>query len=420
MRSEGQIKRENKAKRNIPEIGGFFSQQSISDYLRENIRPEWNFLINGTGYNRECALFRRMEQLYSEESMYHRPIVMLTSEKSNVLNEFERAIAEKRVGFVRPFVKVAQDSPCYNPFLGLDANAIEEAIAAIAEFYPTINISNWNKNVFYAVCEILDKYGYVLSLDNLQKVFSKENEVIESMLRAEGKITQAQSANRDGFSAIYPSLNQLYNEFRWISSDQDRFSIISEVQKRRQESKRMPFFGFVLSDSFRRDFMECLAIELKEITKYCRPVLIIDSVALNQTTQTRRTRFFEYVSNAADLIINLSGEACSSLIPEDTLSDFVKAKGFRMCLTKGSAATEELTRIEVGVYDHIDINYSGGRVRGTFQVISHDKNYGMGESIDHDRARIRGMDIRDMGENEAYFTYRENAALVKGLIFDKN
>ncbi len=416
MKSEAQIKKENEMNRNISVMKKFGSIP-ISDYLKQYIASDWNFLINGTGANREHTLYYRLVQLYSDRQMFHRPIIMITSENSHVLNDFEQDIEEKQISFVRPFVRVSRENAYYNPFLGMDIDSIEEVVEAIAEFYPTLDISKWNKNVFHAVCEILDKYGYELSLENLCKVFAEEKGQIEAMFQAERRMTASQSANNEEFVGIYPALLQLLKTFQPLTTGEKRFSMLQEIKKRKESAMRMPFFGFVLPDSCRRDFMEYLAIEIKEITRYCNPILVIDSVELNQTAKETRTRFFEYVSNASDIAMNLSGEACSSLIPANQLGTFIKAKGFRMCFTKGSAATEDLTRIEVGTYIHTDINHTQGKTRETFHILSRDQNEGIGEVIDSDRARISGNDARNMKENEAYFTYREKVMLVKNLVF---
>ncbi len=419
MRSEAQIRKENEINRNVTVMKKFGSI-SIGEYLDQYIHTSWNFLINGTGRNRERVLYHRMKQLYSDKEIFDRPIIMLASKDSPVLDDFERDIKEKRIHYVRPFVKVSQENPYYNPFLEMEIASIEEVVEATAKFYPTLDISQWNKTVFQAVCEILDKYGYVCSLENLHKIFSQEKSKIEMMFRADGRVTSSQSANNEGFIGIAPALGQLFQNFRMISDGKDRFSMIQEVKRRKKESMRMPFFAFVLPDGCRRDFMEYLAVEMKEISKYCKPILVIDSVELCQSVKEKGTHFYDYVSAAKDIAITLSGEACSSLIPNENeqLKKFVESKGFRMCFTQGSAATEDLTKIEVGTYIHTEINHTEGKTRGTFHFISHDKNVGHNENKVYDRLRISGDDVRKMKENEAYFTYREKVMLVKNLIFE--
>ncbi len=420
MKSEAAIRRDNEKNRNVPIVGSIFKQH-VRDYLRSNIPAAGNFLINGTGENRESVLFQRMVQLYSDPLIFDRPIIMITSAENEVLDRFERSLAENASRRVRPFAKVSRENNCYKPFLEMSPADIQEVAAAVSKFYPTQNMADWNSNVFQSMCEIMDRHGYMTSLQNLEKVFSVEKGLIEDVFRSEGRILAVQSVNNEKYTAIYAALHNLQEKFQKITGGMEdgSFSMLSQVKQRRAEKKRMPFFGFVLEDGFQREFLEYLAVEIKRMTDECRPIIIIDSVKLNQAPAGSTTAFYEYISRAGDTAVNLSGESCCALLPDNDRDNFIGGKGFYMCLTTGGAAAEALTKAEVGTYKHVDVTHNRNKRREAFHLISEDSSEGRGEALNSERARISGQDIISLGKSEAFFTHRQDAVQVKHLIFDE-
>lgn len=413
--NEKQIERINKERRNIPtEV--LFRKKDIANYLSENLKPSWNLLINGSGSNRKSTLYHWIMQVYLDEELSNRPVVIL-SEDTALLDMIEQIIYEGSVHRNRPFAKISTSNPVYKPFEGMDSYELESALQEIGKKDSNFNPDEWNSTVFHDVCRIIEKYGYELSLDNLRKVFNNPNGKIIKMLRHEGYSNSAESAAKNGFSQIYSTIDRKWNLFNNISSYENGISVLGEVLKRKRNNRRMPCVCFSLTDKIRNSFLEYLSCELKAISNYCDPVIIIDSIPLYVGEDDTGNSFFNYLSESANISLCMSSEACDSLVPGKHLEPFIKSKGFRMCFTTGGASGEQLTRIELGGYDHIIVEKTKGKVKETFSLISHDKHSDISTREDTNRARIRAKDLTDLEQDEAYFVYRERGYMVKGLIF---
>lgn len=413
--NEKQIERINKEKRNIP-TEFLWKKQGIGNYLAENVKPSWNLIINGSGKNRKSALFHRIIQVYIDKGLSNRPIVIISSDR-NLLDTIEQMIFDKSVHRNRPFVKICNENALYKPFEGMSSHEIESTLQLLVKRDSDFNSDEWNSAVFHDVCRILEKYGYEVSLDNLRKVFINPNEQIIKMLRHEQYSNSAQSAAQNGFSQIFSTIDRIWDKFCTVSSYEKGISLLGEVKKRKNNNRKMPCVCFELSDKIRSAFLDYFSSELKMVSNYCDPVIIIDSIPLFVGENDDTNSFYNYLSEATNISLTLSGEACDSLIPNNYLGAFVKSKGFRMCLTTGGASGECLTQIELGGYDHIIIEKAQGSVRKPFFLISHDKHEDISTRVETDRARIRAQDLIDLKDDEAYFVYRQKGCMVKGLLF---
>lgn len=417
MMNEYQINRQNEKNRNIP-TDNLWPKQHIGRYLRENIKPNWNFLINGSGNNRTSTLFQRILQLYQDDMVREQPLIIISC-NNKLLNRIEQIIYNKEIKTVRPFAKIDADNPCYKPFAGMNAYEIEETFAIITKSDHTLNFEQWNNLLFHSVCKVLDKYDYELSINNLQKIFKAKRQDIIQMLRREGFLNETEQTSENSFNAIGTIIDNIYQKFAFISSYCDGRSLVEQVRLRKNLNDSMPCYCFNISDGIRKEFLNYLSQELRMISEISKPIIVVDSVPLAGSEDGEDDYFFKYLYSAVNISLNLSGESCDALIPNRNFEAFIKAKCFRMCFTKGGASGENLSKIEMGSYEHIFVKENRGEVVATFHLISHDKHYDMGTDIDN-RLRIRGDDLRELSDKEAYFVYGSNAHLVSGLDFTKN
>lgn len=407
--------RSNEEKRNIPRKT-FWPAKHIGEFLKDNIPPERNFIINGAGKNRTSTLFQRILQLYLDETVLHRPLIILSS-NSKLLDRLEEVISNREIRRMRLFAKIDQKNTEYKPFAGMDALEIEQALAVIADSDKTMPFERWNSRIFRGVCKILEKYNYELSLDNLRKLFIAKREDIIRMLRAEGLQREAEQPNENDFSDVFLILDSVYQKFREISSYENGTSLLEKVRLKGKENKNMPCFCFNIADGIRKYFLDYLSKELEFISVLYDPIIVIDSIPFNGDENGKGDHFFEYISNALKISLTLSAEACDALIPSGQLESFVKTKGFTMCFTRGGASGENLTKIELGTYDHATVENTRGTVTQTFHFISHDKHDDIHIKKDPKWLRICSEDLRELADNAAYFVYRTDARLVVGLNF---
>lgn len=412
-----QINRQNEKNRNIP-TDNLWPKQHIGRYLRENINSNWNFLINGNGNNRASTLFQRILQLYEDDNIMQRPIIVISSD-TGLLNMLEEIIYNREIRRVRPFAKIDIENPYYKPFAGMNAYEIEKTIAVILASDNTLNFEKWNHLIFHSVCKVLEKYEYELSINNLQKIFEAKREEIIQMLRMEGFQSETEETNENSFSTIGMIINNICQKFACISSYTEETSLLEQVRFRKKANKNMPCYCFNISDGIRTTFLNYLSEELRMISEICNPIIVIDSVPLIGHDDSETDYFFQYLYSAVNVSLNLSAEACDALISHVNFEAFIKAKRFRMCFTQGGASGENLSKIELGSYEHILVKENQGKVVETFHFISHDKHYDSATDFET-RLRIRGEDLRALSDKEAYFVYGSNAHLVSGLNFTKN
>ena len=411
--------RENRIRKNIP-VKSYFLGKMIGDFLEEQIDPAVNFLMSGDDENRRSILYERIVQLYLSEEVEDRPIIVVVSsckENREMLDELEEAIESDKISRVRDFIKIDTDNPEYCLFKGMNATQIEQAIEQSGKaFGDKRDANNWNSSAFQGVCAILEKHNYKLTLNNLIKVFSSTQENIVSMLRAEGLTAEAEEVSKKGCSYIKSVLVKIRDSFPHISSKNGNISILDQVRKNQNDKRPAPCFCFVLPENNRAAFLEYLAKELSLIGVDNEPILVLDEIGLT-TVEGKPGEFYNYLLMNSGKSLNLSGESCGALIPENNRKEFILAKTFIMMFVTGTAAEVELITIELGQYDKVVAEKNRGTARTAFFLIPHDVHAGNVMREVNDRARIEGKDLINLRANEAYLTYMGNACRVVGLRF---
>ena len=411
--------RENRRRKNIP-VRSYAFGKKIGKFLQEQIDPADNFLMSGHDENRRSILYERIVQLYLSEEVEDRPVIVVVSscnENREMLNELEEAIEGEKISRVRDFIKIDTDNPEYCLFKGMNATQIEQAIEQSRKaFGDKADENSWNSSAFQGVCSVLENHGYKLTLNNLIKVFGSAQESIVSMLRAEGMAAEAEDVSKKGCGYIRSMLVKIRDSFPHISSESGQISLLDQTRRNQKDNRPAPCFCFVLPENNRSAFLEYLAKELAIISVDNEPILILDEIGLT-TVEGKPGEFYNYLLMNSGKSLNLSGESCGALIPENNRNEFILAKSFVMMFVTGTAADAELVTIELGHYDKVVAEKNRGTARTTFFLIPHDVHVGNVMHEVNDRERIEGSDLIELRGNEAYLTYMGNACKVVGLRF---
>lgn len=405
--------RENKARRNILEIA---RPVRIEDYLWEEVHSGANLLANGSERKLRSVRAHWLRQLFTDEVVWKQPVIVLGKEES-AANELREELSNGTLSRCRTFVQVDVAHACYAPFLGMNYEQIQRVAQGVAE---RRGVASPNWNILQGFCELLEKYGYEKEIGNLCKLFEQETPYIVDLLEEAGILYAAQ-AIRDS-SATFQQTAEVFrilqrNLASICADDNTGYSLVQSVTEELGQASA-PFFYLVLRDNVREDFLEYLAEELRAVSSYQNPILVLDSIALSDYLgRGQSSQFCQYLMSAGNLSLSVLGQDCAALFPRDTLHEFLGRYHFQMILAESTDAVETLTESTVGKYEHILVDENSQKYREFLHIFPHGSNSGWGNHKEQ-RLRIRGMDLREVGERGCYVSRMSEAYYYKNMIFD--
>ncbi len=396
--------RENEKNRRIQTVSKGYS---ISSLVRE-FHPTQNLLLDGADEYRKTALYRWIERLYCSEDAYQYPIVVISLERETIGGYFQQQLAEGTIPFCRNFVRInARKSRTsgYEFGLGLPKTDVHSLLTSFAA-RRKLDLSLWT--IFDSIWDMLDEYGYETNLDNLEKVYRLGRERLAYLLESAGKKAAAQSCRNsaDEYEKVRQVLRHLTETFDPLAGTGNKSSLAAEVPQQMHWRKQpgLPMLYFELSDWILPDFLEYIQAELKYISSMVKPLVIIDSVNLQQNPD-EATEFYKYISMRPGIALTLTAGNCVSLFPQRNASEAIAALDgaykFLMILMKSTNDPIPLTGHRVGKYRHIVVNDSAGVHREAFHIFSDGVNTGSSRTEEM-LERIRVDDLQELENDDCY------------------
>ncbi|MCD7956980.1 MAG: hypothetical protein LUG93_14780 [Lachnospiraceae bacterium] len=419
-----QVSRENEAQRNIETIG---FPNNISSFFRR-FRSYDNLLLHGSGAERESALWFWLRRLFLDEQLFGRPVIVISS-KSDPADRLLDAIDEGSLPCVRSMLKISVGTPEYNPFLELPPENIRQAVLAIARHDESIHMDLWDNALFQAVCDTLVENGYVISLDNLAAIFrnagARSGAFLSDLLSTSGREYEALSARRNPervaeMNSIFSSLQRKWKCYAAGRPAEERHSLYELVKQKSETRGHMPFVYFSIKPQASMEILECLAQELRAISMFGDPILVIDSVDLRQ--RAAGTDFYDYITTSHNLTLTLTADDCTALIPgagdEGELDKILAQYGFTMVLLNGTKSVEKLTKT-VGTYTRLVLEEGTGITREFLEIFTFDNPRHEDQHIREvsDTLRIRFEDMDQLRGRQCYVCEGSNITLYTNMNF---
>ncbi|MCC8045538.1 MAG: hypothetical protein LIP12_08590 [Clostridiales bacterium] len=419
-----QANRGNEAGRNI--VTDRFPK-NISSFF-EGFRSYDNLLLHGSGAERESALFFWLRRLFLDEQLYGRPVVVISS-KSASADKLLGAIDKGNLPCARSILKISVETPEYNPFLELPPENIRQAILAIARHDESIHMDLWDNALFLAACDILSENGYVVSLENLARIFEKagtrSGAFLSDLLTASGREYEALNVRRNPervaeMNSIFSSLRRKWRYYADDRPANKRHSLYELAQRKSEARGHMPFVYFSLKPQASMEILECLAQELRAVSVFGDPILVIDSVDLRQ--RTAGTDFYDYITTSHNLTLTLTADDCTALIPgagnEGELDKILAQYGFSMVLLNGTKSVEKLTKT-AGTYTRQVVEEGTGITREFLEIFTfnnprHEDQH-MREAPD--TLRLRFEDVDQLGSRQCYVCEGSHITLYTNMNF---
>ena len=259
-------------------------------------------------------------------------------------------------------------------------------------------LSDWL--IFGAVCKLLERNGYELTLANLDKMYHMRRDELAELLNAAGMDSAALACSRDDkeFSRMQQVLGSMMQKFSPLVSRQENgISIIEKVERAKAEGTPMPLFYIPVSSMYSRDLLEYISAELKQISVYTDQILVLESTGIGQDT-----RFWDYISTSSNVHLTLSARSCLSFMGgKDAEALFEALDGiydFRMLLLKSTNDIEKLTKNRSVEYDFIRVSRNTGTDRDFFHIMPRGSHDGYTESTER-RLNLRNEDMAELPEN---------------------
>ena len=395
---------ENRRNRRIETVPKGYT---ISSLFRE-FHPTQNLLLDGSDDFRKTALYRWIERLYRSEDAYQYPIVVISLQRETIGDYFQQQLVDRDIPLCRSFVRINEQlsrNAGYEFGLGLPRTDVHSLLSCFAA-RKKLDLSLWT--IFDSIWDMLEEYGYETNLDNLEKVYRLGREQLAYLLDCAGKKAAAQSCRNSAeeYEKVNQILKDMIETFAPLAGNGQKSSLAAHVrqQMKWRQLPGLPMIYFELPDRILPDFLEYIQAELKYISSMVKPLVIIDSVNLQQDPN-EATEFYKYISMRPGIALTLTAGNCVSLFPQRNASEAIAALDgaykFLMILMKSTNDPIPLTGHRVGKYRHVVINNNAGVHRQAFHFFNDGVDNGWTRTEEM-LERLRVDDLQELEDDDCY------------------